>query len=316
MDNFGWDVINDLASRYIALCKPEKGKEIFFDKETGGLLNDFRTPEQKNLANAIVDGIYPYICHIAGKMLNGSVSFKIDDETIYLSARDSSLTLEELAAEGSIGVMKNLHSYDPSRTSFSTYMTLVIAGTMHRASICQKNIVKINPDVYYKIGPIVRSEPRAKAIRIMARKLARRKDEPIELRATYAYFALKGEYVDIDAPVADAGEAGPHDKYVDILLEDETAEEDIENALIKGRLRQVTERAIQTTLKPREQEIICDRFGIGDPLDDGKTLEEIGTNNGVTKERIRQIEVKALRKMRWGTTAASLKEFKHENHKR
>ena len=130
-------------------------------------------------------------------------------------------------------------------------------------------------------------------------EIARRMDTSVE--KVRKAFKLVQEPVSLETPIGESG-----DSQLGDLIEDKSSESPADR-VITSNLREITGDVLQT-LSPREERVIRLRFG----LDNGgheRTLEEVGQNFNVTRERIRQIEAKALRKLRHPSRARRLKNF-------
>lgn len=211
------------------------------------------------------------------------------------------LPLLDLIQEGNLGLIKAAEKYDGSRGfRFSTYATYWIRQAISRALGDQSRTIRIPANMIELLSKV------KKASAELTQKLGRQPSDKeiaqhmgIELDKVQTVMDLAQATTSLDTPVDDEGETSMGD-----LIADHSAENPLAN-IIKEANSQIIE-AILDTLGAREAEILKMRFGIiGDKA---MTLEEVGAHYGLSKERIRQIENKAIRKLRNPARAKMLKE--------
>jgi RNA polymerase primary sigma factor len=216
--------------------------------------------------------------------------------------RNRGLMFGDLIQEGNIGLMRAVDKFDWRRGfKFATYATWWVRQAITRAIADQARTIRV---------PVHMAETAGKIARV-GRRLAQesgREATPEELSARLgmpiekvrAVQRLAREPVSLETPIGEDGDAELGD-----LIEDRDAIMPFD-AVARSSLREAAARML-SGLSPREERILRMRFGIGMPSD--HTLEEVGRTFGVTRERIRQIEAKALRKLQAGSRGRALRSF-------
>jgi len=208
----------------------------------------------------------------------------------------------DLIQEGNLGIMKAVDKFEYRRGyKFSTYATWWVRQAVTRAIADQARTIRLPVHMIELVNKLIRTS--RQLVQELGREptsaeIAKRMDVPAAM--VRRVLKIMKVPISLETPIGEEG-----DSHLSDLIEDRTAVSPAE-AAINANLREQTQHVLRT-LTPREEKIMKMRFG----LEDGSehTLQEISLSFAVTRERIRQIEARALRKLRHPSRSRKLKEF-------
>jgi len=236
------------------------------------------------------------------KLVQANLRFVVSVAKQY---QNQGLSLPDLINEGNLGLIKAAHRFDETRGfKFISYAVWWVRQSILQALAEQARVVRLPMNqvgslnkmnkAFSKLEQIHEREPTAEEI---ATELDRTKEDVLDT------LRISGKHVSMDAPLS-SNEEYPG-RLIDIL-EDKSAIKPDQNLMIDA-LRKEIERSLHTLIT-REQDIVCLFFGLRGQKH-GLTLEEIGAKFNLTRERVRQIKEKAIRKLRHSSRSKLLKAY-------
>jgi len=279
-------------------CKGKEDKLYRKEIEKRESIFGMRHAEMKNVLKFLVEGERE-IDEAKEAMIGANLRLVISIAKRYLG---KGLNLSDLIQEGNIGLMKAVDKFEYKRGyKFSTYATWWIRQSVTRALMEQSRSIRI---------PVHVVETMNKITKVISKCVQETGQEPtpdeiadklmISAEKVRGILRMVREPISLETPVGEE-----EDSYLKDFIEDKGISSPLDVA-IQEDMKKLIDRML-CSLTPKEEKIIRRRFGIGEELP--RTLEEVGLEFDVTRERIRQIEAKAIRKLRHPSRSRWLRAF-------
>ncbi|HLC81629.1 MAG TPA: sigma-70 family RNA polymerase sigma factor [Candidatus Nanoarchaeia archaeon] len=295
-----------------------------------GTTAEQRTPRQKEIAQQIIGGTQRLLYHLARRIIQGQgytisasqgkkVTLKVKDPRIGsfyrgTKAFEKELSLDDLVNVAAVTIIERLHKYQPAKSSVVNFVCYNAAATIYREAHQKLGLVRIPVHKQEQIRKYLLqhnlqdgSDGSFSRNKLISRLSSRDNGLRIGTRqAALIYLALTGDYAPLDEPAPDYKKNNtPADEKLESRIRDKTVIDPVDEIARK----ELAEKTFQllSTFTEREQKVLNQRFGIG--TGDDKDLDEVAKENDVTRERIRQIEAKALGKLRHPSRSDILEKF-------
>ncbi len=289
--------------QFLCRCRRDSKKGLFSEKD----LKDIKKIESKvgltagELKKVIreVERLKVEECNAKSQLVQANLRLVISIAKRYIG---KGLSFEDIIQEGNIGLMKAVDKFDYKRGyKFSTYATWWIRQAISRAIADQSRTIRIPVHMIEninKINKLTREYVQGFGVEPTQEEISKRIKMPVS--KVKGILKISKEPISIETPIKEED-----DTILKDFLEDKSTPSPLDYMINEDLKNQIDK--VLSTLSPKEEIVIRKRFGIGD--DNPRTLEEVGEELNVTRERIRQIEAKAIRKLKHPSRSIWFRDF-------
>ncbi|MDP3734339.1 MAG: sigma-70 family RNA polymerase sigma factor [Nanoarchaeota archaeon] len=269
-----WEKLNEYAKEYHAEVQKGYGTEVkYIEKDDAISVIDNRSSYQKELADKIVTGIFPYLYKIAGRLLTGKPLAVLGNK-ISLQRFQGRISVDDLVDAAALKTLQSLHNYDPAKGALSTFITFTTAPAMLWYAKRNRGMIPLPIEIQDKISHQILFTVDATEKELVEDIM--KKLEKDTSAAQTIYFGMTNKYITIHNSIPD---------------ENANTEQEAQQGELEEKVQKVL-----ATLAPQEELVLRMRFGIGD--DNDRSQREIGQELNVSKRRIQEIEAKAMKKLK------------------
>lgn len=282
-----WQYLDNLGAEYHELVRQGYGNSV-----------ENRNARQIEIAEIIVNRTIPYITRQVSRLVRGpGIEIYWHGKRRVVRIKNCKTPLQDLVQEGAAALVKKLHKYDSERANLAKFIDHTIVTPIQKRTRGDIGVIVLPNGAAIRIVRRIVEESanyNEAMSRIMEEVKIQRKPVTADI-ASALYSGIKKGYLDINMLIdADKSRYG-RETYETYYLKDYSENTDAGEIMDKNASKEKVRKALKQ-LPPREQEIMLQRYGFADG--NKVTLTEIGDKLGVSRERVRQLEAKALKRLR------------------